>query len=342
MKLSELYWHRITPLHFILWPLSIAYTCFLSLKKLGYWLDIFPSIKLSVPVIVVDSLSLIGDNKSLLLPWVVNTLVQYGYKPGIITCGYSDYSGPPQAITNTIATTEIDSKTHLLAQYCGELCPIWIANDRISAARALLNEHSKCNVIISTDSLTYYRLERDIEMVIVDFNTQSFGNGFVLPAGPLRMNLQQLAKSAIVITSDQFNRHNNLIHQKRIYNMKLITGTAYNVCDPTIQQSVASFKNQNVHAVTDDNHIEWFLDLIDKTKLQVQLHDHREYHVFNPSEIEFPDADAILMPEENALQCQGFANEKLWAVSRKAWINDELQTTLINTLQKLSPPNHDA
>ncbi len=51
MKLSELYWHRITPLHFLLWPLSVFYGFFLLLKELCYWLDILSSVKLSVPVI---------------------------------------------------------------------------------------------------------------------------------------------------------------------------------------------------------------------------------------------------------------------------------------------------
>lgn len=339
MKLSELYWQRITPLHFILWPLSIAYECCLTLKKLGYWLDIFSAVKLPVPVVVVDNLSLTDDNKPLLLAWVVNTLLQYGYTPGIITRGYSDYAGPPQAISNTIAMPAIDSKTRLLAQYCGELCPVWIADDRTRAAHALLNAHPGCDVIISTDGLTYYRLERDIEMVVVDFNTQSFGNGLVLPAGPLRMSLRQLAKSAIVITSGQFD-HTTWMQQKRIYNMKLITGMAYNLRNPAIRQSVSSFKNQNIHAVADDSHATWFLDLIDRAGLQARLHDYREHHIFNASEIEFPGVDAVLMPEENALQCQSFAHDKLWAIPRQAWINDELQTTLIDALQKLSPSNH--
>lgn len=336
MKLSELYWYRITPLHFILWPLSILYGCFLSIKKLCYWLEILPSVKLPVPVIVVDSLSVADHNKPPLLLWIVDTLLSHGYTPGIITCGNSDHSGSPRAVTVSNDPYDVDSKTSLLAQHCGKSCPVWIGGNRIAVARALLNAHPTCNVIICTDGLPYFRLERDIEIVIVDFNSQSYGNGLLLPAGPLRLGLQHLAKASIIITSAKPNRQNNLDWQGNIYNMKLINETAYNVLNSTLQQPIADFKNKKLHAIADDENTQWFFDLVHKSGLSAQLHDYREHHLFKSNEIEFPEADAVLMPEENALQCKSFAHAKLWAIPRKAWINDELQIILMNKLQKLS------
>ncbi len=337
MKLSELYWYRITPLHFLLWPVSMLYGCFLILKKLCYWLDILPMTKLPIPVIVIDSLSTIDHNKSPCILWIVDTLQRNGYTPGIITHGNSDYPGLPCAVTSFNNSPGVDNKTLLLAERCGESCPVWIGSNLIEVAQAMLNAHPNCNVIICTDGLPYFRLERDIEIIIIDFSVQSYGNGLLLPAGPLRMCQRFLTKSSMLITaSEETHREHNTDQQDKTYRMKLVSEIAYNVNEPASQQSISYFKNKKLHAISSDDNAQWFFELIHKSGLKAELHDYRENHLFKLSEIEFPEADVILMPEENALQCKGFAHEKLWAIPRKAWISEELQIVLMNKLKKLS------
>lgn len=337
MKLSELYWYRITPLHFILWPVSMLYGCFLVLKKLCYWLDILPTTKLPLPVIVIDSLSSIDHNKPPFILWIIDTLQRHGYAPGIITRGGSDYPGLPRAVNSFHNNYGVDNKTLLLAEHCGESCPVWIGSNLIAVAQAMLNAHPSCNVIICADGLTYFRLERDIEIIIIDFNAQSYGNGLLMPAGPLRMSQRFLTKSSMVITtSEETHREHHTERQDKSYRMKLFNEIAYNVNKPAFQQSFSYFKNKKLHAISSDDNALWFFDLIHKSGLKAELHDYRENHPFKLSEIEFPEADAILMPEENALQCKSFAHEKLWAIPRKAWISEELQIALVNKLIKLS------
>ena len=110
MKLSELYWYRITPLHFILWPLSVLYGFLLTLKRLCYWLDILPSIRLPVPVIMVDSISVEDSGKTPLVLWLIDYLLQQGYRPGIITRGNSDNPGAPAEVTSTSNPHIIEGK----------------------------------------------------------------------------------------------------------------------------------------------------------------------------------------------------------------------------------------
>lgn len=332
MKLSELYWHRITPLHFVLWPLSVLYGFFLTLKKLCYWLDILPSVRLPVPVIMIDSISVDDGGKTPLLLWLVDCLLAHGFYPGIITRGNWDNPGPPEAVTTDMPSHSINGKTFLLAQHGGKSCPVWVGNDRVAAAQALLRAHPSCNVIICNDGLQYDRLERDIEIAVVDFNEQSFGNGLLLPAGPLRMSLKNLGKSGIIVTNGTQN-HIDTSRWGKTYNMKLVNETAYNVLNPEIHQTVSDFKNKRLHAVADADNSRWLFDLAQKAGLQAELHPYAENHRFSPQEIRFADADAILMPEENALQCRDFADDKLWAIPKKAWINSELQTILLKKLE---------
>src|SRR3977135_3200669 len=70
----------------------------------------------------------------------------------------------------------------LLAERSG--CPVWIGADRAAAARALLAAYPRCDVILCDDGLQHYRLQRDFEIAVED--ERGFGNGLLLPAGPLR------------------------------------------------------------------------------------------------------------------------------------------------------------
>lgn len=328
MKLSELYWHRITPLHIILWPLSVLYRFFSIGKKLCYWLDILPSVKLPVPVIIVDSISIDDGGKTPLLLWLVDSLLTHGFHPGIVTQGNSDNAGPPAAVTSINS-----GKAFLLAQLHGQSCPVWMGSDRIAAAHALLTAHPECNVIISNDGLQYHRLERDIEVVTVDFNEQSFGNGLLLPAGPLRRALKDLGESSIIVANNLQNHYVDTDQQSKIYNMKLVNETAYLVLDPQQRKAITGFGNESIRIVTDADNAHWLYELIQKTGLKAELLSYPENHRFKAEEIHFADTDIVLMPEESALQCKDFAHSKLWAIPQKAWVNSELQSVLLRKLR---------
>ncbi len=63
--------------------------------------------------------------------------------------------------------------------------PVAVGRDRAAAARALLAAHPACDVIVGDDGLQHYALARDVEIAVVDA-ARGLGNGWLLPAGPLR------------------------------------------------------------------------------------------------------------------------------------------------------------
>lgn len=201
-------------------------------RKCCYWLDIFPSVKLPVPIIVVDSITAEDNGKTPLILWLIEFLQARGFRPGIITRGRANNPASPLAVTSTSDPTTIGGKIILLAKRCGNNCPIWVGDDRVAVAQALLYANPTCNIIIFNDGLQCLRLAREMEIVVADFSEQSVGNGMMLPAGPLRESFERLKNVDAVVTNGKPMDHIDNTGWAPTFNMKLLTETIYNVSDP--------------------------------------------------------------------------------------------------------------
>lgn len=338
MKLSELYWHRITPLHLILWPLSVVYGWFLTLKKLCYWLDICPSVTLPVPVVILDSISVDDGGKTPLIIWFVEILFKQGYHPGIITRGNADNPGSPAAVNASSDPGIVGARTVFLAQRCGTICPVWIGDDRVATAQALLEAHPGCDIIISNDGLHDYRLNRDFVIVTVDFSEQSIGNGLVIPAGPLRTHPRSLKTIDFITTSGKNHHQLDTRQWRQTYPVKLINEVAYNVLQPDRRTLISEFKHSKMHIVTDENNAIRMFDLIQTQKLDADLHTFPDNHRYISADLHFPEAEVVLLPEENAVQCRQFAPQTLWAIPNDIWADGALHAAL---LKKLNNEKHE-
>ena len=329
MKWSELYWHRITPLHFILWPLSLLFILFMALRRFCYWLDLFPTTKLPIPVIVIDSITVEDSGKTPLVIWLVNFL-----RPGIISQGFADNPGQPVAVTATSDPAIVGRKSLLVAQRCGKDCPIWVGYDRIAVAKALLAAHPDCNILINDDGLQYHHLRRDMEIVVMDYTEQSFGNGLILPAGPLRDSFRRLHTVDAIVTNNAKNLRFNIKDQTSIYNMRLTKDTFYNLKNPDSRVGPSDFSNKRLHAIADDDHAQWFFDHLNFLRLPAKCHTFKKNHRFLKHDLQIPDAEAILMAEEDAIQCLPFADETLWALPVDILVDTRVQEVILNKIRQ--------
>lgn len=334
MKWSELYWHRITPLHFILWPLSILFSLLMTMRRFCYWLDLFPTTSLPIPVIVVDSITVEDSGKTPLVIWLVNFLKSRGLRPGIITQGFADNPGKPIAATAVSDPAIVGSKSLLLAQRCGKDCPIWVGYDRIAATHALLAAHPDCNILISDDGLQHHRLHRDMEIVVIDFSEQNFGNGLMLPAGPLRDSLKRLNNANAIVMNSATKQQLDLEDQASIHHMRLTKDTFYNLMNPEFRVGPSAFSNKRLHALSDLDNTQWLFDHLNFLRLSAKCHTFKKNHRFLEQDIQIPDADAILMTEENAIQCHSFAKDTLWALPVDIMIDARLKEVILNKIRE--------
>ena len=344
------HWHRITLLHFLLLPLSIIFRLLVALRRLLYRSGVLPSEKLSVPVIVVGNITVGGSGKTPLTLWLAQQLIEQGWHPGIISRGYGGTANTPQSVSSRSDPTQVGDEPLMMAQR--NVCPVWIGQNRVAAAHALMRAHPECDVIISDDGLQHYRLQRDVEIAVVD-GVRRFGNGFLLPAGPLREPLSRLnSVHAVVVqggeaTADQ-------------YRMQLQGDHFYNLLKPDLIAHAADFADQTVHAIAGIGHPQRFFTQLQNMGLQVRAHPFPDHHRYTPAELVYHDADAILMTEKDAVKCAWVLGPKFLAQERisvpdsqtandpgkwapeKYWVlrvDAQVDTALIHLILKRIAPN---
>ena len=318
------HWYRITPLHLLLWPLSLLFYFIVSIRRLLFRHGVLNSIKLLVPVIIVGNISVGGTGKTPLTLWLAEQLLAAGWHPGIISRGFGGSGSKPQEVLHGSDPAEVGDEPVLMAQRL--LCPVWTGRDRPAAAQALLAAHPECDVILSDDGLQHYRLQRDVEIVVVD-GIRRFGNGFLLPAGPLREPPSRLREvDAVVINGDKVTAGE--------YRMELEGVHFYNLLNPEITASAADFHGQTVHAIAGIGHPERFFGYLKKLGLTLIAHPYPDHHQFSAADLACSDANALLMTEKDAVKCSAFADEKCWVLRVDARLDPALIQLI---LKKIAP-----
>src|SRR6202041_2805799 len=190
--LNDIWYERAAPPWWLL-PLSLIYGAVVVSRRHFYAMR--KPTRMSLPVVVVGNLSVGGTGKTPLVCWLVARLADLGFKPGVVTRGYGGSSGSIRLAAPSDAPGVVGDESVLLARR--SKVPVAIGHDRPAASQLLVN--AGCDVIVSDDGLQHYALARDCEIVVID-GDRLFGNGRLLPAGPLRENRSRLtAADAVVV-----------------------------------------------------------------------------------------------------------------------------------------------
>lgn len=314
-------WYQPSPLRWCLAPLSGLFRLIATLRRLAYQQGFFKSLPLPVPVIIVGNISVGGSGKTPLVLWLAQQLQQRGWQPGIISRGYGGKAvNYPVTVTADTLTSESGDEPKLLALRSG--CPVVVAPDRVAAGQQLLTEFD-CNVIISDDGLQHYRLARDLELVLVDAR-RGFGNGYCLPAGPLREPVSRLDKVDFVIWHGD---------SQQPWTMQLHLKDTVNLIDQR-RQPLTHWQNQTVHAVAGIGDPPRFFGQLRAAGLNVIEHAFADHYVFSAVDLQFNDKLPVLMTEKDAVKCQTFASENCWSVPADAVLTDGLADAIGNRLKE--------
>ena len=336
MPWIERHWERVTPVSAALSPLSVLFGAAAATRRAAYRNGLLAAVRLPVPVVVAGNITAGGTGKTPLALWLAAGLRAKGYRPGIVSRGYGGRSGEPQRVLPDSDPLACGDEAVLIARRSG--CAVWTAADRVAAGRSLLAAaQPACDVLISDDGLQHYALARDVEICVVDA-ARGFGNGWLLPAGPLRERPSRAATVDAVVLNvgHETARHASLeaipagVPQ---FMMRLVGSTFRNVLDPRRQVGADHFHGKRVHAVAGIGHPARFFAQLRVLGVEFTSHSFPDHHPYSASDLEFPAADAVLMTEKDAVKCRRFARESYWELAVDAVLDDALLERVLRKLR---------
>ncbi len=329
MHWLEQYWYRLTLWHVLLLPFSLLFGILASLRRFLYIQHLLPVIKLPVPVIVIGNITAGGTGKTPLIIWLANLLQEQGFRPGIVSRGYGGSNIGPLAVTRQSNPILVGDEPVLLARRCR--CPVWVGRKRPAAAKALLNAHPECNVVLSDDGLQHYRLHRDAEIAVVD-GERKFGNGLLLPAGPLREPVGRLDSVDAVVVNDGEQATSAIAGS---FNMRLAGETFYNLLNPDFKAAAGDLRGKKTYAVAGIGNPQRFFRQLQALGLTVTARPYPDHHPYHLEDLHAPGAEAIIMTEKDAVKCEPFADEKYWVLAVNAQVPRELGMLILEKLRNL-------
>ncbi len=319
----EKYWYRHAAAHLLLLPVSWLYCALAALRRALYRTGLLKSNRLPVPVIVIGNISVGGTGKTPLTLALAQQLSERGRHPLIVSRGYG---GSSNQIEVTISSTAAQVGDEPLLMAGRKICPVWVGRDRAATAQAALKAHPECDVVLCDDGLQHYRLQRDAEIAVVDSN-RGFGNGFLLPAGPLREPVSRLnTVDAVVYNGTPLNQ------RPHTYVMQLSGAVFYKLIDPGKTATAADFQGLNLHAAAGIGHPERFFNHLKAMGISATPHAFSDHHPYRADELRFNNCDALLLTEKDAVKCSAFADDKFWVLRVDARIDTALTDHLLQKI----------
>lgn len=323
MKLEQ-YWYTSNLTSWLLLPLSWLFCLVVALRRLSYRFGLLYSYQMPVPVIVVGNITVGGTGKTPLVAWLVDYLIRNGFKPGVVSRGYGGKSKHwPERVTPDSDPQLVGDEAVLLARRTN--CVMAVGPDRVAAVDLLINDCG-CDIIVSDDGLQHYRLGRDVEIAVVDGNRR-LGNGFCLPAGPLRELPSRLHQvDAVVVNGGKAERGE--------FSMRLTGDTLVNLTDPSWTKNLEDLRNKDVHALAGIGNPSRFFSQLRHAGLKVIEHPFPDHHQFAAADLSFDDFLPVLMTEKDAVKCEAFASERHWVLPVQAVLDEVFERRLTTLIKR--------
>ena len=327
-------WYRDQATPSLLQPLAWLYGLIVALRRHAYAGGALKSLRAGKPVVVVGNLTVGGTGKTPLVAWLAQQLSVAGLKVGIVSRGYGRVNPAPQVVHVDSDWREVGDEPVLLRRQTG--CDTVVASDRLAGAQQLVARGA--DLVIADDGLQHLRLARDCEIVVID-GARGFGNGRLLPAGPLREPIERLARASIVVINGAAE-HPSLLRAQipGALGMTLLGGTALRLDGLASPQPLEHFRGQRVHAVAGIGNPGRFFGELRAAGLEVIEHRFADHHPFVAADLTFRDAHPVLMTEKDAVRCRELADERLWYVPVVARFTEPQSRELLDlVVQALAP-----
>ena len=323
--LEKTWWAKTTtPLATLLAPLSALHGAIIAVRRELYSRGILARSHPGVPVIVVGNVVIGGAGKTPVVQAIVRCLQQAGYRPGIVSRGYP--VSPKQSRAVTVRSIASDVGDEPLLHFALGV-PVVVCADRVAAAMALLEQHPEVNILVADDALQHYALMRDIEVEVIS-SERRYGNGKLMPAGPLREPRARARECNLrlmpswVTPSGGYKDGNHHVVRRKL-------GDAYALIEPGRKTPLATFAQSRPAIAAGIANPRQFYDALLRVGVQGQLFAFSDHYNFRASDFDAIGERAILMTEKDAAKCRSFADRRMWVVPLSVHFAPETKRKLL-------------
>jgi tetraacyldisaccharide 4'-kinase len=337
-KTLEQAWYGSSYLVWLLLPLSWLFCAISILRRKLYQSGLKKSVKTDVPLVIIGNIVVGGSGKTPLLIALCDYLIDRGYRPGVVSRGYGGSFNGIKQLSESDPAELVGDEPAMIKKRTG--VPLVVGADRAAAVEHLL-ANNDCDVVLSDDGLQHYRMQRSLEIAVIDAE-RGLGNGFCLPAGPLRERKSRLAEVDIVVLSGGSNA-NVLTHavdgqyeyQLEVTGISRLGGTE----SMSLEDFVSQHSTDKIHAVAGIGHPLRFFTQMRNKGLTLIEHGFADHHHYQQQDFSGWQHDCIIMTEKDAVKCQKLDLSDCWQVSVQAVISDVLKSRLDELILPLLRPS---
>ncbi|RNF29413.1 tetraacyldisaccharide 4'-kinase [Massilia aurea] len=320
-------WLRRGPLAWALLPLALLFRLLAGLRRLLFRTGVKRAERLPVPVIVVGNIFIGGTGKTPLTIWLAQSLRAAGFNPGVISRGHGGQEGAALEVTPQSDPRAVGDEPLLIAARAG--CPVVVGRRRVQAGQALLQAHPGVDVLIADDGLQHYALARDVEIVL--FDGRGVGNGWLLPAGPLREPPSR-RRDFTVVNAPEITPGLAAAVGGQPWRMHL----AGEFAEPLLggkRVPLAQLSDKRIVAAAGIGNPGRFFAMLRAAGLTVGELPLPDHHDFLDDPFAGVDADVILITEKDAVKCRQIDHLKndprLWVVPVTAQLDARLAEQIV-------------
>ena len=283
-------WYGRSVLAWLLSPLALLFGLGVACRHFAYRAGLLRTHRPGVPVIVVGNITVGGTGKTPVVAWLVEVCRGAGMNPGIVSRGYGGQAAAePRMVSRDDDPSSVGDEPLLLRRQTG--APVCVHADRVAAARRLAREG--VDVVIADDGLQHYRLHRDLEIAVLD-GERRLGNGFLLPAGPLREPAARLREVDFVLVNGGRARDGEVAVGTRAGMLRSLDGRA--------ETSLAALAGQRVRAVAGIGNPGRFHTQLEEAGLHVEPVPVADHGKVDLAALSRASAVPIVMTEKDAVK----------------------------------------
>jgi tetraacyldisaccharide 4'-kinase len=284
-------------------PLAALYGSIVALRRAAYGQGWLRAHRCAVPMIVVGNLTVGGTGKTPLVIWLAEQLRAAGHRPGVVLRGYAGSAREPRVVAADADPAEVGDEAVLIARRLD--CAVAVGARRNRAAELLVARG--CTVVLADDGLQHLALRPDLRIAVID-GARGFGNGALLPAGPLREPPRALRDMDIVVLHGADAR--GVARGIEALHMQLDPGPPRALLTGE-EESLDLLRHTRPHAVAGIGNPARFFDLLRVLGADPLEHAFPDHHRYRAGDLAFGDDRCIVMTEKDAVKCRAFATERM-------------------------------